>query len=386
MPFFALSTDEGSARFIKIAVLLGLCFQNCTHALLTRYSRSILREDWSEYEVVMMSELLKFVAATFLMVQDSGSDSDAQGAGMGRLVWLLWNGKKVVFLVLGYVLSNVLAYVALQRVDASVYTVLGQLKLFTTAAFSMCFLQTVLSGAKIRALVLLSLGCILVTSPSFNKPPPSCDAEAGMPSEGDSLSYVDATVGVISCLIMVVISGAANVYLEKILKKDEVKLTIWERNVQLAFYSWVVVMAVCAFNYTGMDTVFSLITSAPSSSAPEAVLVTRAPFEGWSMITVLVCIVQAAGGILVAATLKYADAIVKNFAVSGSIMLSTILGYFWLGGIVDLFVLIGCVATILALFNYALDATPPQTAASGTNGMVAMSVGSSSSGNRKDTA
>lgn len=33
--------------------------------------------------------------------------------------------------------------------------------------------------------------------------------------------------GIGACLIMVTLSGLSNVYLEKILKRDEVKLTIW---------------------------------------------------------------------------------------------------------------------------------------------------------------
>ena len=166
---------------IKFGVLCGLCLQNSLHALLTRYSRSVLNENWSEYEAVMMAELLKFIIASYLTIIDTDTDANtninintninsiSNKKGLYRILWLIWNGKKVIVLVLGYVISNIFAYVALSRIDASVYTVLGQLKLFTTAAFSMCFLQKVISSARRRALCLLAIGCILVTSPSFNK-------------------------------------------------------------------------------------------------------------------------------------------------------------------------------------------------------------------------
>lgn len=36
------------------------------------------------------------------------------------------------------------------------------------------------------------------------------------------------------------------------------------------------------------------------------------------------------GGLIVAAVIKYADNILKSFATSGSIMLSTFISYFWL--------------------------------------------------------
>jgi UDP-sugar transporter A1/2/3 len=55
----------------------------------------------------------------------------------------------------------------------------------------------------------------------------------------------------------------------------------------------------------------------------------------------LVSIIQAAGGLLVAATLKYADAILKTLATCGSIVLSSVLGWMLLGGQLDIFVAIG---------------------------------------------
>jgi len=68
-----------------------------------------------------------------------------------------------------------------------------------------------------------------------------------------------------------------------------------------------------------------------------------------------VSILQAAGGLLVAATLKYADAILKTLATCGSIVLSAIVGYIFLDGTLDIFVVLGCLSTILAIFNYTLD-------------------------------
>lgn len=155
---------------------------------------------------------------------------------------------------------------------------------------------------------------------------------------------------------MVIISGAANVYLEKILKRDELQLTIWERNVQLAFYSWMVVTLLCIYEYIPKEYFDFDSNNTTNINAME--VETPMPFQGWSFLAIVIVFLQAIGGILVAATLKYADAVVKNFAVSGSIILSTIVGYFWMGGVLDMFVLLGCIATILALFNYAFDATP----------------------------
>ena len=146
---------------------------------------------------------------------------------------------------------------------------------------------------------------------------------------------------------MVTISGASSVYFEKVLKKDEIKLTIWERNVQLAFYSWIVISVICSYQYIDwefMGTEYSAMFIIP--------------FQGWSMLTIVIVLLQALGGILVAATLKYADSVVKNFSVAGSITISTIISYFFLNGAIDLFVIIGIITTIIALFNYSFDTSP----------------------------
>jgi len=119
-------TNDSSNNVIKLGVLVLLCLQNCSHALLTRYAKNTLREEWSEYEVVLMSEMLKMIVAASFMVFDT-AESDAQGEGLQKVIWLISNGKRMIFVVIGYVCSNVLAYAALQRIDASVYTVLGQL-------------------------------------------------------------------------------------------------------------------------------------------------------------------------------------------------------------------------------------------------------------------
>lgn len=78
-------------------------------------------------------------------------------------------------------------------------------------------------------------------------------------------------------------------------------------------------------------------------------------FDGWTVNTVAIALIQAFGGLLVAATLKYADAVLKTLATSGSIVISAVLGYLFLGGTLDLFVSLGALTTILAITNYTLS-------------------------------
>mmetsp|Transcript_4239 Transcript_4239/g.6951 ORF Transcript_4239/g.6951 Transcript_4239/m.6951 type:complete len:171 (-) Transcript_4239:1896-2408(-) len=162
---------------------------------------------------------------------------------------------------------------------------------------------------------------------------------------------------------MNVISGFASIYFEQMLKKQGEKITIWERNFQLAFCSiWLLLLVMMYDIYNQLW--FPENYNAAAADAGSSVSRTSASFlselsmfQGWTVNTVLIAFIQASGGLLVAATLKYADSILKTLATSGSIVLSAILGYLLLGGALDIFIIIGCICTILAICNYTFDVT-----------------------------
>ena len=69
----------------------------------------------------------------------------------------------------------------------------------------------------------------------------------------------------------------------------------------------------------------------------------------------VIAVLNGAGGLLVAATLKYADAVLKCFATAVSIIITSVVGYFFLGNDIDIFVALGMVVTVIAIFNYTMD-------------------------------
>jgi solute carrier family 35 (UDP-sugar transporter), member A1/2/3 len=221
------------------------------------------------------------------------------------------------------------------------------LKILTTAGFAVVILNRNINSAKWRALLLLVLGCILVASPAYNYPIECIGGDGGgdaaalsTSSAGDSEyegNVMQTILGFGAILAMNGISGFASIYFESMLKKTGEKLTIWERNFQLAFCSIWLLVGVVAWEME--DPSVENITF----------------FKGWTINTILISLIQAGGGLLVAATLKYADSILKTLATSGSIVLSTILGHMLLGGTLDIFITIGCVSTILAICNYTFD-------------------------------
>jgi len=287
--------------------------------------------------VVLVGEIIKLLFSAYLIIAEK-EDSDASGDGFSKLLWLAVNAKKIILLVVLYSIGNILAYFALARVEASAYTVCLQLKALSTAAFAVLFLGRNISLTKWRALMLLVIGCILVASPSFNRCLMASTAKDS--NSKIEVSIFESLLGLGAVLVMVTISGFSAVYFEGILKKSSEKITIWERNFQMALYSIVLLLLVIVSEGYTLDT--------PSSSY-------STPFKGWTINTVLITIIQAGGGLLVAATLKYADAVLKTLATAGSIVLSAVLGHLLLGGVLDIFVGLGSLATILAIFNYTLD-------------------------------
>eukprot|EP01038_Epipyxis_sp_PR26KG_P008815 gene8815-11903_t len=331
--FLSSSSPETEMLKIKLFVLVLLCCINTGYTVMCRYSQGVLKEKYSSIEVMCVAEIVKLFLSGYFATNDT-AETDAIGTGYAKLQWLLLNSKKIIILVVLYSIANWASFFALGKLEASLYTVLTQLKTLSTAGFAVIILGRNISLTKWRALVLLVLGCLLVASPTFNTPSTSSAVQER--SVGESI------LGICAVMVMVMISGYSAVYFEDMLKKSGEKITIWERNFQLAFYSAVFLFGCSLYNMM----MYPAAAAADTSSGL---------FHGWTFNTVIITFLQASLGLGVAATLKYADAILKTLATAGAIVFSTFLGYAFLNGTLDIFVLIGCMVTIMAIFNYSFD-------------------------------
>lgn len=91
---------------------------------------------------------------------------------------------------------------------------------------------------------------------------------------------------------------------------------------------------------------------------PMAVMEDGPILKGWSVYTVMLSFLGSAGGLLVAFTMKYTDAVLKTFATSGAIIVCTIAGYFLMNAPLDIPIMIGSVCTVLSLYNYSDNGDP----------------------------
>ncbi|XP_056277604.1 solute carrier family 35 member A3b isoform X1 [Pseudoliparis swirei] len=311
-------------KYLSLGVLV---LQTTSLVLTMRYSRT-LKEDGPLYlasSAVVSAELLKILVCTLLVFKENNFSM--------RLLKEEIVNKPVETLKLAipagiYTLQNNLLYVALSNLDAATYQVTYQLKILTTALFSVSMLGKRLGLYQWLSLLFLMAGVTLVQWPTE--------------SEGDTeqliLSAGSQFVGLMAVLMACVSSGFAGVYFEKILK--ETKQSVWVRNIQLGLFSFV-------FGFVGMIVYDGEMVRELGM------------FQGYNAVTCTVVALQALGGLVIAVVIKYADNILKGFATSLSIIVSTLISYFLLEDFNPTGVFfLGAVLVIAATFLYSNECKP----------------------------
>ena len=210
-----------------------------------------------------------------------------------------------------YTVQNNLLIVALKNLDAATYQVTYQLKILTTAVFSVILLNKKLTARQWISLVLLTFGVALVQLPSHDKMREVIDPDK-LPENPPNiikagLFVQDHFVGLVAVLISCFSSGFAGVFYEKQLKASA-QPSIILRNLQLGVFS--VLLAGLAV----IQQDFHIVRE-------------KGLFYGFTPLVWTIVVIQAIGGLVVAATIKYADNILKGFATSISILLSSMLSW-----------------------------------------------------------
>ncbi|KAL7719592.1 UDP-N-acetylglucosamine transporter [Entamoeba marina] len=292
---------------LSLFFLILLCLQTTIQSILGRYSRGVLKETYSIPSTIVFNEILKFCICLFMLKVVEKRQNLFQ-----HIIHLIKTSLISSVPGLIYFIQNMLLYIILQNTQAAVYTVIIQLKIFTTAVFSILFLGRKLSFTQWRALILLVCGVILVEI--------SANRNSGKNDETEN--------NLLGILLMV--------FTWKNIKNKTAgaePLNIWERNVQLSVYG----------------TSFALISTFVFDGQK---VLTNGFFGGWSYITILLIIIQGVGGIIVALVMTYADNIVKGFSIGSAIVLTTICSIFIFGAQVDMTFAIGASFVIISIANY----------------------------------
>jgi uncharacterized membrane protein len=197
------------------AVLCTLAVQNACQMLSMRYSRMPGQPRYLTSTAVVLAELVKMVSSFAILVMQ-------QGLGRAsRTVWtgLVLNWKDTLLVgvpALLYLVQNNLLYVATTHLDAATCQVAYQLKLLTTAFFTVLLLKRQIPRRRWLALGLLFIGVVFVQ----------------LPSGGAATASQSPILGTASVAAACLLSGLAGVWLEKIVK-GSAQVPIWLRNMQV---------------------------------------------------------------------------------------------------------------------------------------------------------
>lgn len=302
----------------RVLVLCILCLQNSMFTVLRRYSQGVLKETYSKHEVLLVGELIKIFFSAWMI-----TGALAEGVTIGsRLTFLIKKSRKMFVLAAIYGVMNILGYISLRNLGAGFFTIFAQCKILTTATFSSIILRSKYSWAQWRAMVSLMLGVILFTSPVWY----DLDFQ-----KGDH-----AFIGTAAVLMEVILSGFASIYFEKVIKTDPEKIGIWERNFQLAL---------------GSCPIYLIFVMANAGDVAGFL-------GGWTPTACILALLGAAGGLLVALSIKYGDSVLKTLATSGAIILSSILDHAFMGGPLTATMCIAGLQVIIAITNYTFDYPP----------------------------
>ncbi|KFY96717.1 hypothetical protein V498_02520 [Pseudogymnoascus sp. VKM F-4517 (FW-2822)] len=363
---------------MKHVSLITLTFQNSALILIMHYSRIMPVVGGHRYftsTAVLLNEVLKLSVSLTIALYDI-SRTMPPSTPATALFEQLYNS---VFSGDGWKLA----------IPASLYTLQNSLQyiaILTTALFSVTMLRRTLSGRKWTALVLLTIGVVIVQLPSSDKVSyatiledaskfafPRSFHEVGQAAhqaagevtkrslsafQKRSATYegidkdlgldkpvMNYSLGCIAVLTASVISGLTGVYFEKVLKDSSASITVWTRNVQLSFYSLFPALLIGVVYKDG------------------GAIAKDGFFVGYNSVVWTAIAFQALGGVLVAMCINYADNIAKNFATSISIILSFLFSVWFFDFKVTFNFVIGTAVVIFATYLYSLNdkgrARPP---------------------------
>ncbi|KAI4136003.1 MAG: hypothetical protein LQ347_000180 [Umbilicaria vellea] len=260
--------------------------------------------------------------------------------------------------------TNSLQYIAISNVDAATLQVTYQLKILPTALFSIILLGRSLSTRKWVALGLLVVGVAIVQIPTADLGtlkdaqsrfyfPRSLEGLRALHGTATALLYkrsatyegieedimlqhprMNAPLGFVAAVVACIVSAAASVYFEKVLKESNSPTSLWVRNVQLSFYSL-------------FPALFIGVVFVDGEKIAESGF-----FVGYNSVVWTTICFQAFGGIAVALCVNYADNIAKSFATSISILISLCASIWFFDFTLTTNFLVGTLIVVFATYLY----------------------------------
>ncbi|ORY01481.1 nucleotide-sugar transporter [Basidiobolus meristosporus CBS 931.73] len=293
---------KNTLQFKRYASLCFLTLQSSCLVLLLRYSRMERQQGVPLYiasTAVVFAETLKTMVCLACIYRDCRKWTTFTKV-LSSEVFDNWVEVKRMMIPSGlYAVQNNLLFIALSNLEAVTFQISYQLKILSTALFSVSLLGTRLSRNRWFSLVLLMIGVILVQLPTTSSAP---SAE----SSGLERPFIGLVAVSLACLS----SGFAGCYFEKMIRSGTTSM--WIRNLQLGIPALL----------------FSLIAMVLSDGKA---IMRGGLFQGYDTLTWMVILNQALSGLLVSMVVKHAGNILKSFANSLSIIISSLISFYLFG-------------------------------------------------------
>jgi len=295
---------------LKYVSLVTLAVQNAALSIVMHYSRVSTPppQSYSPASAVLFNEILKG-SISFVIALWRLSKSDVRRP-FNQLIHDIFSPDcwKLSIPAVLYVVQNSLQFVAISNLPVATFQVTYQMKILTTAGFSVLLLRRRLTSTKWVSLFFLATGVAIVQiqSSSSERSPYKHKVVVGSAHESSPLymHIMNPFKGLGAVTAACFTSGLAGVYFEMVLKNS--KADLWVRNTQLSLFSL-------------LPAFIPVLYGPPVHNSRGFIVDLFKNFDGWAWATVAI---QVFGGLVTAIVIKYSDNILKGFATSLSIILS----------------------------------------------------------------
>lgn len=313
------------------SMLLALLVIQTSAAILTgRYTRSSVTEE-ELYEIshlVLVIECVKFIAS--LILEQFTTEGKLLDSVKEHILQRPMDSLKVLVPSVLYVIQNSLVYIALSNLSAPVFLALQQGKLICTALVSVLMLHRSYSIKQWICLCTLAVGVAIIAldEKKGSQVKQTENVNLTVEEEEELAEHAQQVLlGLLAVTASCFSSAFAGVYFEKVLApekaiKTKVKSSgddtatnaenpqtpsLYMRNIQLSFFS--MIFAYLQGVYESREPHSAI------DSPPENAQTSISFFHGFTVWVWVLVALQAGGGLLVSAVMKYADNVLKGLAV-----------------------------------------------------------------------
>jgi UDP-sugar transporter A1/2/3 len=348
-----MNKDFLASPTFKLILLTGMVLQNSATVLVGRYTRTSVPKD----ELYVVNHLILVTEVGKLLLSCVFEYFTSNGKLMESIQTNILDrpkdALKILVPALLYLVQNSLLYVALSNLTAPIFQVTYQTKLVTTAMVSVVMLNRKYSTQQWICLVVLSIGVAIVVLGESSSVAP---AKTSTTTAGNTQSLM---VGLMAVTVACVSSALAGVYFEKVIKtagsEKQKPVSVWMRNIQLAFFTICTAFAQGLWTsmfhpHYGADAANNAATAV---AAAAAAAVPNSYFHGFTGWVWLLVALQAGGGLLVAAVIKYADNVLKGLATGVSVCFATLVSTILFGTPLSGQFTVGATAILISVYFFS---------------------------------